>query len=158
MKLLLTPDASGANAALLFGRVAAVIALFPNGLHKIMSFEQLALAIGGTPQMLNGSLFPEQTPLFAFPFPQFFLGGSIIFDLLGAFLIVIGWRTRQVAAFMAVYVALAILIFNSEIRFFGDVIYLLRGAPFLGTLAILAALGGGYWSLDGLSARKRSAV
>ncbi len=151
---LVTPKSRFVDAALLFGRIAAVIALFPNGLRKIATFEQTALGIGGEVQQIDGRTFPDQVPLIEFPFPQFFLGASILLDLLGALLVLLGWRTRKVALVLAGYVVLAMVIFHSDIRHMQDVIQVLRNLPFVGSLVMLAAIGGGYWSIDGLSHRK----
>ena len=153
---LLTPPSVPIDAALLFGRVAAVIALLPNGLRKIVTFEPTARGMGGETVMIDGRTFPDQAPLIHFPMPEFFLGGSVLFDLLGAFLILLGWRTRQVAAVLAGYVLLAMTIYHSDIRHMQDVVQILRNLPFLGSLVMLAAIGGGYWSLDGRFARSQT--
>lgn len=149
-----TQPSRGVDAAFLAGRVMIVLALFPNGMRKIATFAQTAAGMGGTPQTIDGRLFPEQTPLFYFPVPELFLAASLAFDLLGATLIVIGFRTRAVAAFLAGYVLFAMTIYHSDIRHAGDIIHILRNLPFLGGLLLLAAAGGGHWSLDGLVARR----
>lgn len=137
------------DAALLVGRILIVLALFPNGLRKIETFAQTAAGMGGAPQVIGGRPFPDQTPLLYFPVPEFFLGVSVLFDLAGAVLIVVGLRTRTVAAVLAGYVALAMTIYHSDIRHAQDAMHLLRNLPFLGGLLLLAAAGGGAWSLDG---------
>ena len=95
---ILTPRAFATDAALLVGRLLMVLALFPNGLRKIMTFAQTAAGMGGTEQIIGGRPFPDQTPLFYFPAPEIFLGASVVFDLLGTVLIVLGLRTRAVSA------------------------------------------------------------
>ncbi len=145
---LTTPNSLPANAALLLGRIFIVLALFPNGLRKIATFDQTAAGMGGVQQMIDGRLFPDQTPLFHFPFPEFFLGASILLDLLGAALIVLGFRVRFVSAIVAAYVLAAMVIYHSDIRGAQDIFHLLRNLPFLGGLLVLAAAGGGFWSLD----------
>jgi uncharacterized membrane protein YphA (DoxX/SURF4 family) len=144
------------DALLLFARIFIVIALIPNGIRKIATFGQTSAAMGGTPQMINGQPFPDQTPLFYFPFPELFLGASVTFDLLGAVLIILGAWTRAVAMFLAGYVLLAIAIYHSDIRHMQDVIYLLRGLAFPGGLLALVYAGGGAWSVDGWRARGRA--
>jgi uncharacterized membrane protein YphA (DoxX/SURF4 family) len=148
-----TPAAFPVDAALLFGRFAAVIALLPNGARKIATFEATARGMGGEVQMIDGRVFPDQTPLFYFPVPELFLAASTTFDLLGAALVLIGWRTRQVALALALYVLLAMTIYHSDIRHMQDAMQILRNLPFLGALVMLAAVGGGHWSIDGLLAR-----
>lgn len=150
-----TPNVAGANAALLLGRVLIVLALFPNGMRKISTFAQTAAGMGGEQQLIAGRPFPDQAPLIHFPVPELFLGVSVALDLIGALLIVLGWRTRAVGLALACYVALAMAIFHSDIRHAQDVMHVLRNLPFLGGLLMLAAAGGGHWSLDGLAQRDR---
>lgn len=155
---ILTARGFEADAALLVGRMLMVLALFPNGLRKIATFAQTAAGMGGTPQVIGGRPFPDQTPLVYFPAPEVFLGASVVFDLLGTVLIVMGLRTRAVATLLAGYVIVAMSIYHSDIRHAQDLIQVLRNLPFVGGLLILAGVGGGFWSLDGLSARRRSAA
>ena len=145
-----TPDFASVNAGLAAGRLLAVLALFPNGFRKIATFGQTAAGMGGQPQLIGGRPFPDQIPLFYFPFPELFLGVSIVLDLVGALLIVTGWRTRTVAFVLAGYVILAMTIYHSDIRHAQDLMHILRNLPFVGALLMLAAVGGGHWSMDGL--------
>lgn len=148
-----TPDSAVANAAMLIGRLLIVLALFPNGARKIATFAQTAAGMGGTPQVIGDRPFPDQTPLIHFPVPELFLSASILFDLIGALLIVIGWRTREAGLALAFYVMLAMTIYHSDIRHAQDAMHLLRNLPFLGGLFLLGAAGGGWWSVDGRLAR-----
>jgi len=148
-------DSFQTNAALLIGRVLAVVALAPNGLRKIATFEETAAGMGGTPQNIGGRLFPEQTPLIVFPAPEMFLAASIAFDLLGALLIIIGWRTRTTATLLTGYVIIAMVIFHSDIRGPEDVHHIIRNVSFVGALFLLSGVGGGHWSLDGLISRSQ---
>ena len=152
-----TPRAWESDLALLLGRLFMVVALVPNGLRKISTFTQTAAGMGGTPQMMNGRLFPDQTPLITFPAPELFLGISVFFDLAGALLIIVGWQTRAVGTLLAGYVLIAMTIFHSDIRNAMDVMHILRNLPLLGGLLILGGVGGGWWSLDGLSAKQHEA-
>jgi uncharacterized membrane protein YphA (DoxX/SURF4 family) len=151
-----TPSAWQSDAALLFGRVLIVLGLLPNGARKIETFDQTAAGMGGTPQIINGRPFPDQTPLFTFPAPEFFLGLSTVFDIAGALLIIFGWDARAVGALLLGYVLIAMTIFHSDIRGPMDVMQLIRNLPMVGGLAILAGIGAGWWSLDGWQARRRS--
>jgi putative oxidoreductase len=149
-----TEDIVPANAALLIGRVLVVLGLLPNGMRKIATFAQTAAGMGGEPQVIGGRAFPDQTPLVTFPVPEFFLGASVVFDLAGAVLVIIGLKTRAVALALAGYVFVAMAIFHSDIRHEMDLMHLIRNLPFLAALMILSASGGGWWSLDGLIARR----
>jgi uncharacterized membrane protein YphA (DoxX/SURF4 family) len=143
--------------ALAVARIAAVFALFPNGVRKIATFGPTARGMGGETVNIDGRVFPDQQPLFAFPFPEVFLAGSLTFDLVGALLIVIGLHTRLVAAFLTGYVLLAMTIYHSDIRHMQDAMQILRNLPFVASLLMLAAVGGGHWSLDGKRPRSINA-
>lgn len=155
-KPLVTPPSRLTDAALLIGRIFIVIALVPNGFRKIASFAQTAAGMGGTPQVIDGRTFPDQTPLVYFPVPEFFLGASIIMDLAGAVLILIGFQARLAGFVLAGYVFIAMTIYHSDIRGSMDVIHILRNLPFLGGLLMIGGVGAGWWSLDGRLGRKGS--
>jgi putative oxidoreductase len=142
------------NAALLVGRVIVAIPLLPNGFRKLADFGQVAAAIGGVPQVIGGRHFPDQQPLVTFPMPEFFLGASVAFDLLGGLLLLVGWRARSVGTMLAGYVLIAMVIFHSDIRGPADVQAILRNAPLVAALLMLGGVGGGAWSVDGWLARR----
>ncbi len=148
-------DTFQTNAALLIGRLLTVVALIPNGLRKIATFAQTAAGMGGTPQNIGGRMFPDQTPLIVFPAPEIFLAVSLTFDLLGALLVIVGWRTRMVATLLTGYVIIAMTIFHSDIRGPEDVQHIVRNLSFVGALFLLSGVGGGYWSVDGVLARNQ---
>ncbi|MFN3387902.1 MAG: DoxX family protein [Allosphingosinicella sp.] len=153
-RAIATPPSPFTDGALLVGRIMIVLALIPNGLRKIATFGPTAKGMGGEPQLMDGRVFPDQTPLFYFPAPELFLGVSIVFDLAGALLVILGLRTRAVSLFLAGYVLLAMTIFHSDIRHAQDVMHILRNLPFLAGLIVLAGVGPGHWSLDGAAARR----
>lgn len=153
-----TPPSLFVDGALLVGRILIVLALIPNGIRKLATFGPTARGMGGEPQLMDGRVFPDQTPLFYFPAPELFLGASVLFDLAGALLVILGIRTRAVALLLAGYVFLAMAIYHSDIRHAQDAMHVLRNLPFLAGLIMLAAVGGGRWSLDGALARRRPAA
>lgn len=142
------------SLAWLLGRILVVFALLPNGWRKIVTFDLTAAMMGGAPPtLIDGRLFPAQEPLWYFPFPELFLVGSIAFDLIGALLIIIGYRTRAAAAVLVGYCLLAMTIYHSNITGPQDVMAILRNLPLVGGLMILAAAGAGSWSLDAARAK-----
>ena len=151
-----TRDSLQTNAALLLGRILAVVALLPNGLRKIASFDQTAAGMGGVQQVIDGRPFPAQTPLIVFPAPEVFLAASIAFDLIGALLIIIGWRVRAVGTLLAGYVVIGMSIFAAGIRGPEDGHHLIRNLAFVAALLMLSAVGGGSWSIDGVLAKRRA--
>lgn len=144
------------DLALLLGRLLIVVALLENGIRKIATFGMTAAMMGGAPPiMFHGHPFPGQTPLFYFPFPELFLGGSICFDLLGALMVMVGFRTRSAALFLGCYVIFAIAIYHSDVQNLDQALHVVSGFPFVGGLFLIAALGGGAWSLDAWLKRRR---
>jgi|GEM_PF-501145 len=144
-----TPEAWHAMA-MLAGRVLVVAGLIPNGLRKIATFDVTAAMMGGAPPvMIDGRLFPGQVPLFYFPMPELFLGFSILFDIVGALIIMVGWRTRSTALLLAGYCILAITIYHAAIVSPRDVIAIVRNLTLVGGLLLLAGVGAGAWSIDG---------
>ena len=138
-----------AAAAHLLGRVLIVFALLPNGMRKIATFGLTAAMMGGAPpQMIDGRLFPPQPPLVAFPMPELFLAASLTLDIVGALLVIVGWRTRAVAAILAGYCVLAMVIFHGHITNADEVRQIMRNLPLVGGLLVLAAVGAGAWSVD----------
>lgn len=138
-----------AAATHLAGRVLIVVALIPNGVRKIATFGMTAAMMGGAPPVLvNGRMFPPQAPLLTLPAPELFLAASLALDIAGAAMIILGWRTRAVAAILAAYCALAMTIFHGRIGSAEDVTMLLRNLPLVGGLLVLAAVGAGAWSVD----------
>lgn len=143
-------------AAHLLGRVLIVFALLPNGLRKIATFGMTAGMMGGAPpQMIDGRMFPPQPPLVTFPAPEAFLAASLTLDIVGALLVIAGWRTRAVAALLAGYGLLAMVIFHGHITSGEDMRQIMRNLPLVGGLLVLAAAGAGAWSIDGWLARRR---
>ena len=143
------------NFALFVGRFIVVFTLIPNSLRKIATFEQTAAGMGGTPQIINGQPFPPMEPLFYFPFPEFFLGASLSFDMLGAILIILGLMTRPVAAFMSAYCVLALSIYHYQLWDEMTVRAVMRTIPMVGGLILIAGAGAGRWSLDHWLASRR---
>jgi putative oxidoreductase len=143
-----------ASLAMLLGRFIIIFGLIPNGMRKLADFSQTAAGIGGIPQLIDGRPFPAVEPLFYFPFPQFFLGCSVLFDMGGAVLIILGLFTRPVAAWMCFYCLLAMTIFHHDLAVSGNVMSLMRGLPLVGGLLFIAGAGAGAWSLDAWRGRR----
>lgn len=143
-----------ASFAMLLGRFIIIFGLIPNGLRKLANFSQTAAGIGGVPQVIDGRAFPNVEPLFYFPFPEFFLGCSVLFDIGGAILIIIGLYTRPVALWMFFYCLLAMSLYHYDLAIEGNMMALMRGLPLVGGLLFIAGAGAGRWSLDSLRARR----
>lgn len=147
----------GLNLTMLIARIVIVFGLLPNGLRKLASFHQTALGMGGDPQMINGRLFPmaEIDPLIDFPLPHFFLACSVTFDILGALLVIFGWRAREAAGVLTVYCLMAMTIYHWDFSIPENLHSAIRTAPMFGGLMYIAAVGAGGWSLDAWLQRRR---
>ena len=146
-----TKYSTGANLAMLIARIVIVGGLIPNGLRKLTNFEQTAAIMAGEKRMHE-----ELVPLFNFPFPEFFLSFSLTFDLLGALLVIIGLKTRPVAAFLFGYCLLAMSIYHWDLSIPGNLHSAIRTVPMFGGLLYIAATGAGGWSLDAWLERRRN--
>jgi uncharacterized membrane protein YphA (DoxX/SURF4 family) len=146
--------------AMLAARVVIVAGLIPNGLRKLAGFEQLALAMGGQPQIIGGRPFPpaEIEPLVHFPVPQFFLAGSIVLDLLGALLVIVGFRARAAAGVLVAYCLTAMTIYHYDFTVAENLHSVIRTAPMFGGLLYVAAVGAGDWSIDHWLRQRRGPV
>lgn len=143
-----------ANAAMLIGRVIVVFGLIPNGLRKLGDFNQLAAGMGGTPQVIGGRPFPGLEPLIYFPFPEAFLAGSMLFDIAGSLLVIIGLRTRAAAGVLAGYCLLAMTIYHYDFSDAENLRSVMRSLPLVGGLILIAGSGAGAWSIDGWRDRR----
>jgi putative oxidoreductase len=80
--------------------------------------------------------------------PSALLPGAIAIEVLGALAIILGWRTRIVAALLAGFTLMTGLIFHSN---FGDqvqMIMFLKNVSIAGAFLLLVANGAGPLSLD----------
>ena len=139
--------------ATLIGRTIIVAELLPNGLGKLSDFSAMAAGMGGVPTTLHGHPFPG-APLLYFPIPSFFLGCSVLFDLLGAVLIIIGLFARPVGIWLASYCLLAIAIYHSALSDPENLRALLRNLPLVGGVLFIGGVGAGPWSLDAYRASR----
>lgn len=144
-----------ADLATLAGRFIIVFELIPNGFRKIADFATLAAGMGGKQVFVGGHPFPGNARLF-FPYPSFFLTCSILFDIVGAALIIVGLKSRPVAAWLALYCLLAMTIYHSDFGNAENVKALLRNLPLVGGLLFIAGAGAGGWSLDRWLDRRRT--
>ncbi|CAN5249126.1 DoxX family protein [soil metagenome] len=77
---------------------------------------------------------------------------TILIELGGAVLLVIGWRTRLVAFVLAVFVLANALFFHNNFNDVGQTIHFLKNLAIIGGLLQIVAFGPGAFSLD---ARRR---
>lgn len=126
------------NALALIGRIAFAAFFIPSGIAKITGYAGMTAYM--TAHGVPGGLLPL----------------VILTEVGGGVLVLVGWHTRIVAFLLGGFSALAVLLFWLHPS--DAVGQIVRSAEFAvgGGLWVLAAHGGGGWSLDGWLARRRT--
>jgi putative oxidoreductase len=109
----------------------------PSGAGKIFNFEATAQGM-----IAEGM-----------PFSQFFLLGAIFLELVGGFLLLLGFKARLAAAMLILFLIPATLIFHDFWTFPADkqmseTIHFLKNLGILGGLTAIVYYGAGSFSLD----------
>lgn len=116
------------------------------GLPFAMSgFGKLA-ALGPTRQMIAAA---------GLPFPALALAGAIVVELGGGLSLIAGFRTRLVAAALAIFSIATALSFHSNFADQNQMIHFLKNIMITGGLLQIVAFGSGALSLDNLRSRLR---
>ena len=123
--------------AALIGRLLLAAVWLPSGLAKIGNF-------GGTAQFVAGAGMPA---------PQFMVAAAIVIEVVGALMLLAGWRTRWAAGALIVFMVLATVFFHNPwavapAQFQEQMIHLSKNNAITGALLLLIVLGPGPWSLD----------
>ncbi|MBP2276928.1 MULTISPECIES: DoxX family protein [Sphingomonas] len=82
------------------------------------------------------------------PLPQVGFAIALIVELLGGVALILGYRTRLVAAVLAVFSIATALAFHSALGDQNQFIHFFKNIAIAGGLLNVIALGGGAWSLD----------
>ncbi len=132
--------AAGVNDALLaVGRVVIAILFVMSGVEKVMDLSATAAAIGGK----------------GLPMPSVLAVATVVLELGGGLLIVVGWQTRIVALAVAVFTAVAGYFFHDfwhypeGPQYTNNMIRFMKNVSIIGGLLMLCAAGAGRYSLDG---------
>lgn len=123
-----------ANAALLqvLGRLAIAPLFLLSGIAKLLGPEPYLSYISSA----------------GLPLPTVALGVAILVELLGGALLVIGYKTRVVAAIMAVFTFATALIFHHKLSDPTEFLFFFKNLAIAGGLLQIVAFGGGRWSVD----------
>jgi putative oxidoreductase len=92
------------------------------------------------------------------PFPTLGFLGAIGVELGLASLLLVGYQTRWVAAFMAGFTLLTAVIFHNNLGDQNQLIHFLKNIAITGGLLQVVAFGSGAFSLDGLRLRRPALV
>ncbi len=82
------------------------------------------------------------------PLPELGFVGAVIVELIGGLLLVIGYRTRLVAAILAAFTIVAALIFHFDLGDQNQFIHFFKNVAIAGGLLQVVAFGGGSFSFD----------
>lgn len=132
----MNPNTLG-NLTSLIGRLLIVVIFFISAWGKIVGFEKSVAYVAD-----NG-----------LPYPAFFLVAAIVFELLGGLSVGLGLKPRFGALVLIAFLIPATFLFHDfwndgDLKRRVETIMFLKNLSIMGGLAILAAQGGGDWTLD----------
>ena len=130
-----TTSSFARNGAEFVGRVLLVVLFLMSGLGKINAYEATA-----------GYMASMGVPGFALP-------GVIALEVLGAVAIILGFKTRIVAALLAGFTLATGLIFHNNFADQMQMIMFLKNVSITGAFLMLVANGPGAFSIDAKSAK-----
>jgi putative oxidoreductase len=132
--------AAGVNDALLaVGRIVIAILFVMSGLEKVMDLNGTAAAIGGK----------------GLPLSQVLAIATVVVELGGGLLIIVGWQTRLVALVLAIFSAVAAYFFHDFWHYppgaehTDNMIHFMKNISIIGGFLMLCSAGAGRYSLDG---------
>jgi len=118
--------------SLLAGRAFLVAIFLRSGIQKIFGFSGTASVIASK----------------GIPLPEFFLFFAILFQLLGAISILVGYKARWGALLLMIFLIPTTLIFHLDFSDESQVIAFMKNLSILGGLLIVFSFGSGVLSLD----------
>lgn len=120
------------DAIALVGRFLMAVMFFLSGFGKVMAPAATIAWITST----------------GLPMPEVGYVASIIIELGGALLLVIGWQTRLLGAVLSVFAIATAFIFHRNIADQNQFFHFLKNIAVMGGLFQLIAFGAGKYSLD----------
>jgi putative oxidoreductase len=124
----------------LIARILLSAIFLRSGIGKIIDF-------AGTQQSMASA---------GIPLTGLFLVGAIVFELVGAISVLLGYKTRWGAIALIIFLIPATLIFHTNFADSMQVIQFLKNLAILGGLLMVVAYGPGMASLDARSLSSRS--
>ena len=120
----------------LIGRILIALIFLKSGLEKIIGFSAVAgfMAKAGMPA------------------PEFLLVGSIVFEIAGGLMVLLGWHARWGALLLAAFMVPATLVFHNfwaveAAQVTNQVNHFMKNVSILGALAFIMGMGSGPLSL-----------
>ena len=130
------------DSVALAGRILIGVLFFMSGLSKV--------AAPATTQAFIASA--------GLPAPVLSYAVAVAVEVLGSSLLVAGFRTRFVAAGMAVFALATALTFHKNFADQNQMIHFMKNIAIMGGLLQVVAFGGGRLSVDGLLSRRSAAA
>jgi putative oxidoreductase len=125
-------NSSYANGVALVGRILLAAIFILSGLGKVADPAATIAYIGAA----------------GLPLPPFAYAGAVAVELGGGIALILGFRTRLVAAALALFSLLAALTFHSALSDQNQFIHFFKNIAMAGGLLQIVAFGGGRLSLD----------
>lgn len=121
-----------ADAIALIGRILMAVMFFLSGFGKVMAPAATIAWITST----------------GLPLPEVGYYVSIVIELGGALLLVLGWQIRPLGAILSVFAIATAFIFHRNIADQNQLFHFLKNIAVMGGLFQLMAFGAGRYSLD----------
>lgn len=124
---------STSNALPLIGRVGIATIFLLSGISKLTA-----------PAATVGYISSVGLPL-----PELSLALAVLIEIVGGVALVLGYRTRSVAALLAAFSIVTALVFHCELGDQNQFIHFFKNVAIAGGLLNVVAFGPGAWSVDG---------
>jgi putative oxidoreductase len=122
----------GPSAVAAFGRLLLATIFLLSGLEKIT-------AVGDTIAYIGNSGLPA---------PELAYGAAVVVEIFGGLALLLGYKTRIVAAALAVFTIAAALAFHADLGDQNQFIHFMKNIAMAGGLLQVLAFGPGSFSLD----------
>ncbi|MDF0489970.1 DoxX family protein [Sphingomonas sp. H39-1-10] len=104
--------------------------------------------LSGIAKLTNPATFLAYIGSAGLPFPAGALGAAILMELIGGALLVVGYKTRVVAAMVAAFTLLTAVVFHHDLADQTQFLFFFKNVAVTGGLLQIVAFGGGRWSID----------
>jgi putative oxidoreductase len=118
----------------LIGRILMVLIFLNSGIGKIGKFDMTA----------------QYMARFGMTYPNLFLLGAIVFELLGSLTVILGYYTRLGALLLVLFLIPTTIIFHTNFADPLQLVQFMKNLSMLGGCLVLLGMGPGHWSLDTL--------
>lgn len=121
-------------------------------IDALQAFGRIAIAplflLSGIAKLTGPEPFLAYIASVGLPLPTAALGVAILVELIGGALLVVGYKTRTIAAVIAAFTLATAVIFHSNLADQTQFLFFFKNLAISGGLLQLVACGGGRWSID----------